>query len=122
MLAIQVFGDPSAAGPRRIVSLAPSAASADSAPVMSFGEAAAEGEMQAFGLDELPSYYEGAEGMDVGADGQLHVAVVESDGPTPGARPGSALPRAPLAGLTEPSPNGLLPIVATNDSYTTPIG
>lgn len=114
MLAIQMFGDPSAAGPRRIVSLAPSTALADSAPVMSFGEAAAEGEMQAFGLDELPSYYAGAEGLDVGADGQLHVAVVESDGPTPGARPGSALPRAPLAGLTESGPNGLLPIVAAN--------
>ena len=82
---------------------------------MSFGEAAAEGEMQAFGLDELPSYYDGAEGMDVGADG----AVARRRGriamrPTPGARPGSALPRAPLAGLTESGPNGLLPIVAAN--------
>lgn len=114
MVSIQLFGDPSAAGPRRVVSLDPSTASADTAPRLSFGEAAAEGEMQAFGLDELPSYYEGAEGMDVGADGQLRVAVVESGGQTPGARPAMALPRAPLAGLTEAGPNGLLPIVAAN--------
>jgi|CXWL01.1.fsa_nt_gi polysaccharide deacetylase 2 family uncharacterized protein YibQ len=112
LTSIQLFGDPSAAGPRGIVALDPSAASAESAPVMEFGAAAAEGEMQAFGLDELPTYYEGATGMDVGSDGQLHVAVVESDGPTPGARPGSPLPRAPIAGLTEQGPNGLLPIVA----------
>ena len=33
--AIQVFGDPAAAGPRRIVSLEPSQASAETAPRMS---------------------------------------------------------------------------------------
>ncbi|GAM97152.1 putative periplasmic protein YibQ [alpha proteobacterium U9-1i] len=114
LVSIQIFGDPSAAGPRRIIALDPSAASAESAPRIEFGAAAAEGEMQAFGLDELPAYYEGAEGMEVGADGQLHVAVVET--PTAqGARPAaSPLPRAPIAGLTEQGANGLLPIIAQN--------
>ena len=114
LVAIQVFGDPSAAGPRRVVALDPNAASAETAPRIEFGEAAADGEMQAFGLDELPQYYEGANGMDVGADGQLHVAVVETAPQAQGGRPVSPLPRAPLAGLTEQGPNGLLPIVGAN--------
>lgn len=115
LVSIQVFGDPSAAGPRRIVALDPNAASAGTAPRIEFGEAAADGEMQAFGLDELPQYYEGANGLDVGADGQLHVAVVETpQTPSAGGRPVSPLPRAPLAGLTEQGSNGLLPIVGAN--------
>jgi polysaccharide deacetylase 2 family uncharacterized protein YibQ len=115
LVAIQVFGDPSAAGPRRVVTLDPNAASAETAPRIEFGEAAADGEMQAFGLDELPQYYEGANGMDVGSDGQLHVAVVETpQAPGAGGRPASPLQRAPFAGLTEQGPNGLLPIVGAN--------
>jgi polysaccharide deacetylase 2 family uncharacterized protein YibQ len=107
--AIQVFGDPSAAGPRRTVSLQPSNAEAN-APRVSFSDAAEEGaEMQTFGIDELPQTGEFGE---IDANGELRVAVVESQ-PAPNAgRPASPpLPRAPLAGLFENGPNGLLPIV-----------
>jgi polysaccharide deacetylase 2 family uncharacterized protein YibQ len=109
--AVQLFGDPSAAGPRRVLSLAPSDAAA-SAPRVSFADAAEEGaEMEVFSLDELP--FAGEVG-DVGADGQLRVSVVEA-APAAGSRLGGApLPRAPLAGLTEAGPNGVLPIIAAN--------
>src|SRR5262245_28596770 len=43
VVAIQVFGDPSAAGPRGFVSLAPNSAQAATAPRISFSEAASEG-------------------------------------------------------------------------------
>ena len=115
--SVQVYGDPAAAGPRRVISLDPTAASASAVPRMSFGEAAAEGsQLQPYELDELPDYYPGAESLDVGPAGELRVAVVES--PTPAAAPrrpaAAALPRAPFPGLTEPGANGLLPIVAAN--------
>jgi polysaccharide deacetylase 2 family uncharacterized protein YibQ len=110
--AIQVFGDPSAAGPRGVIELAPSDADA-SAPTVSFSDVAEDAaDMQHFGLDELP--YAGEIG-DIGADGQLRVSVVESTTGSSGARrPASPLPRAPIAGLTEVGPNGVLPIVASN--------
>lgn len=112
--AIQFFGDPSAAGPRRVIQLNPSAAFADAQRVP-FHEAAQEGsELQQFGLNELPPYPgpEGqpAGGYEIGSDGQLHVAVVESDTGT-AVSPAQPLPRAPFAGLTERGPNGPLPIV-----------
>lgn len=110
VVVIQLFGDPSAAGPRRVLSLAPADAAA-SAPRIAFSDAAEEG----IGLDqhladELPYFGEIGE---IDANGELRVAVVE----TPqGAsrRSTSPLPPAPLAGLTEPGPNGPLPIVAAN--------
>ena len=119
IVSIQVFGDPSAAGPRGVVSLNPAAASADDgAPRMSFSDAAAEGEdMHPVGLDQLPvADPTGAEVGEVGADGQLRVAVVDTpEAPTPGtAPPPSPLPRAPFAGMTERGPNGLLPIIGPN--------
>lgn len=109
---IQIFGDPSAAGPRRIVALAPSDAAAD-APRIAFADAAIDGggEFETFSLDELPQT--GAEIGEIGIDGQLRVAVVES--PETTRRPAaSPLPRAPIAGLTEAGPNGVLPIIAAN--------
>jgi polysaccharide deacetylase 2 family uncharacterized protein YibQ len=115
--AIQMFGDPAAAGPRRVVELNPSAAFADAQRVP-FHEAAEEGsELQQFGLNELPPYEgAGAEGQpasgyEIGADGQLRVAVVETQSGAAQASPARPLPRAPLAGLTEQGPNGPLPIV-----------
>lgn len=113
--AIEVFGDPSAAGPRRVISLNPSAAEADAAPRMSFADAAAEGsELQPFGLDELPQY-DGAEIGEIDAEGQLRVAVVETpEAGTPARAVSPPLPRAPFTGLTEPGPNGPLPVVASN--------
>ena len=73
--AIQVFGDPSAAGPRGVISLAPDDADA-SAPTVSFSDVAEEAvDMQHFGLDELP--YAGEIG-EIGVDGQLRVSVVEA--------------------------------------------
>ena len=105
IVSIQVFGDPSAAGPRRVISLNPAAAAAEAAPRMSFSDAAQEGsEIQPTDLNALPI------GDPPSEDGQVHVAVVDS---APSATPSSPpLARAPLAGLTEPGPNGMLPIVA----------
>jgi polysaccharide deacetylase 2 family uncharacterized protein YibQ len=113
LVSIQVFGDPSAAGPRRILSLTPPAASAESAPHISFADAAADGSaLEHFELDELPPA-PGAEIGEIDRSGQLRVAVVEA--PEPNARPAAPpLTRAPLAGLSEPGPNGPLPIIAAN--------
>jgi polysaccharide deacetylase 2 family uncharacterized protein YibQ len=112
--AIQVFGDPSAAGPRRVLSLAPGDAAAD-APRISFADAADQtgGDYEAFNLDELPAYGGGGEVGEIDSNGELRVAVVEA--PEASARPRAPpLPRAPIQGLTEPGPNGPLPIVAAN--------
>lgn len=112
LAAVQLFGDPSAAGPRRTVSLAPSSAEAN-APRVSFTDAAEEGaEMQVFGIDELPQTGEYGE---IDSNGELRVAVVEAQPAPNTARPaGPPLPRAPLAGLFENSPNGPLPVIAAN--------
>lgn len=112
LAAIQMFGDPSAAGPRRVVSLQPSEASAN-APRVSFTDAAEEGaEMQTFGIDELPFAGEYGE---VDSSGELRVSVVEAPPATVNGRPASPpLPRAPLAGLFENGPNGPLPVIAPN--------
>jgi polysaccharide deacetylase 2 family uncharacterized protein YibQ len=106
--AIQLFGDPSAAGPRRVLSLAPSDAAAN-APRVAFSDAAEEGfELEQYLAEELP--YSGEIG-EIDANGELRVAVVESPAHRPNVTP---LPRAPLAGLSEQGPNGPLPIVAAN--------
>jgi len=112
LAAVQLFGDPSAAGPRHSVSLAPSSAEAN-APRVSFSDAAEEGaEMQMFGIDELPQTGEYGE---IDSNGELRVAVVEAQPAPNAARPaGPPLPRAPLAGLFENGPNGPLPVIATN--------
>jgi hypothetical protein len=113
--AIQIFGDPSAAGPSRVVALAPNDASAN-APTVSFSDAAIDengDEYELFDLSELPDASAGAEIGEIGSDGQLRVSVVESSESSrrPAASP---LPRAPIAGMTEPGPNGVLPIIAAN--------
>lgn len=116
VIAIQVFGDPSAAGPRGVVSLAPNSAQAATAPRISFSEAASEGAQFApmGGLSD-PSTTTAGQIGEIGADGQLRVSVVsapevDSSG-TPATRP---LPRAPIAGLTQQGPNGPMPIIAQN--------
>ncbi|MGD9814462.1 MAG: divergent polysaccharide deacetylase family protein [Hyphomonadaceae bacterium] len=107
--AVQVFGDPSAAGPRGVVSLAPAEAVA-SAPAVGFENVDTLGEYAEYNLDELPQY---GEVGDIDPQGQLRVSVVEA--PQPQRANASPLPRAPFAGLTEPRPGGgLLPIVAAN--------
>jgi len=114
--AIQIFGDPSAAGPRRVIALAPTDAAAD-APTVSFADAAIDeggGEFEMFDLSELPDASVGAEVGEIGPDGQLRVAVVEAPEATRRPPPASPLPRAPIAGMTEPGPNGVLPIIASN--------
>ncbi len=110
--SIQVFGDPSAAGPRRVLSLGPSEAAAD-APHVSFAEAADDvGAYEQYDLEEPPAYG-GGEFGEIDASGELRVAVVEAPQPAP-RRAVAPLPRAPLAGLSEPGPNGRLPIIAAN--------
>lgn len=111
LVSIQVFGDPDAAGPRRVLSLQPSNAAAN-APRVSFSDAAEEGaDMQMFGIEELPFAGEYGE---IDSTGELRVSVVESTAVS-ARRPASPpLPRAPLAGLTENGPNGPLPIIGPN--------
>lgn len=111
-IGIQVFGDPSAAGPHRVISLAPSGASATSAPRISFSEAAQEGSQIApLGLDGEATTTSAQVG-EIGADGQLRVSVV--DAPEASAHAVPPLARAPIAGLTQNSPSGPLPIIASN--------
>lgn len=114
LASIQVFGDPSAAGPRRIISLEPAAAVASEggAPVISLGDALIEEGMQPFDLSELPPHT--AEVGEIGEGGQLRVSIVEAPEARPNAPRASPLPRAPIAGLTETGPNGPLPIIAAN--------
>jgi polysaccharide deacetylase 2 family uncharacterized protein YibQ len=111
--SIQIFGDPSAAGPRRVISLEPQGASAaTSAPRLDFADAVAGEDMEVFDLNELPTH--GAEVGEIGPDGELRVAVVEAPEATrvhPAARP---LPRAPFQGMTEQGPNGPMPIIGPN--------
>lgn len=111
--AIQVFGDPEAAGPRRIVSLSPGDAAAETAPRISLSDAmGAEEDMSVFDLSELPPY--DAEIGEITPQGELRVAVVETPERTPAAAPVRPLPRAPIAALTERGPNGVLPIIAAD--------
>jgi polysaccharide deacetylase 2 family uncharacterized protein YibQ len=116
VLVIQFFGDPSAAGPRRVVALSPEAATSDTAPRMSISDAIAP--VADLSLDDLhvedgptrgsePASAGGAGGAD--ANGQVRIAVVEAPAKQRAPQP---LPRAPIAGLTEPGPLGPLPIVA----------
>ncbi len=105
--AIQIFGDPAAAGPRSVVALDAAAGSGEHAPHLSFSEAAGAQlptmGMEVTPLDALPRFSE------VDPDtGQLRVATTAP----PGGRVASPLPAAPLAGLTEPGPSGPLPIIA----------
>ncbi|MET0182035.1 MAG: divergent polysaccharide deacetylase family protein [Caulobacterales bacterium] len=105
--AIQVFGDPSAAGPREFIQLAPGPAHADAAPHISFSELAEAGAeldpmLETIPVDDLPH---GAEPAD-GTGGQVQISMVESDVSRPqNVRP---LPRAPIPALLQ---NGM-PIVA----------
>ncbi|HVZ99699.1 MAG TPA: divergent polysaccharide deacetylase family protein [Caulobacterales bacterium] len=105
LLAVQVLGDPSAAGPKRIVELAPNVASAEAAPRVSFADAAAEGQ-ELHAPDLAPGDDTTSEG-----DGELRVAVVESPSAAPAVAV-SPLARAPIAGMAEPGPHGPMPIVA----------
>lgn len=107
---VQLFGDPRAAGPRRVVSLEPNVAAAD-APRISFSDAAEEyGDYEVYDLEELPPA--SGEIGEIDSNGELRVSVVEA--PEASRQRARALPRAPIAGLTEQSPYGPLPIVAEN--------
>jgi polysaccharide deacetylase 2 family uncharacterized protein YibQ len=113
VISIQIFGDPSAAGPRRTLSLEPGAADAGSAPRVSLSDVVADTGLTPYNLDELPEY--GAEIGEITPDGELRVSVVETpEAGAPSRRPASPLARAPIAGLSEPGPNGPLPIIAAN--------
>ncbi|HVY85246.1 MAG TPA: divergent polysaccharide deacetylase family protein [Caulobacterales bacterium] len=109
LIAIQVLGDPSAAGPKHIIDLNPSVASADTAaPRVSFADASAQGQ-QLQPPDMAP---DDTTTDTTTADGELRVAVVESPNQTPSTPAVSPLPRAPIAGLFESGPHGPMPIVA----------
>jgi hypothetical protein len=113
--SVQVFGDPKDGGPRRVLTLNPAAAAAETAPRLSLSDAAAEGaELDLFGMDEyLPEAEPGDEIPETAAPGELRVAVAEA--PDAARRPAAApLARAPIAGLYEQGSNGPLPIIASN--------
>ncbi|MGH6950803.1 MAG: divergent polysaccharide deacetylase family protein [Vitreimonas sp.] len=90
--AIQLFGDPEAAGPRSVLSLGPGTADA-AAPHLSFSEA----------VDETGGTY-----------GARERAGMPEAAHTLAQRTVAPLARAPLAGLSERGPDGVLPIVAAN--------
>lgn len=115
--AIQWLGDPAAAGPRRIVALAPGPMSADAAPHVSFSEVAEAGaELDpAFdftSIDDLPAH-DGAAPADAGP-GEVRIAVVEAGAAPRPLAPARPLVRAPIAGLTERGVHGPLPIAAAD--------
>ncbi len=110
--AIQVFGDPSAAGPKRVIELAPGDASAETAPRIDFADAIGGESMSVYDLSELPPYQ--SEVGEIGVDGELRVAVVETPEAAAARAPGRPLVRAPITGLTERGPNGPLPIVSAD--------
>lgn len=113
LVAVQMFGDPAAAGPRRVISLTPGQASAEMAPSVDFADAIAGEDMHVFDIGELP--FADGQIAEIDGTGELRIAVVETPESGRPARPGaSPLPRAPLAGLTESGPNGPLPIIAAN--------
>lgn len=115
LLGVQVFGDPAAAGPRSRISLEPAAAAAaeGGAPRVTLGDAVIDEGMQPFDLSELPPH--AAEVGEIGEGGELRVSIVEAPETRPGAqRAASPLPRAPIAGMTERGPSGLLPVIAAN--------
>ncbi len=110
--AVQTFGDPGAAGPRQVISLAPG--EAEAAPRVSFSDAASTAPGFDIPLDETAiADQPPAEGEDA-APGEVRISMVEAgaeDAPrrVPPARP---LPRAPIAALTQRGPMGPLPVVA----------
>jgi hypothetical protein len=110
--AIQMFGDPGAAGPRRVIALSPGEASAETAPRVSLADAMGEEGMSVFDLSELPTYE--SEVGEISSNGELRVAVVETPEAAAARAPVRPLPRAPFAGLTERGPNGPLPIVGAD--------
>lgn len=104
--AITVFGDPRAAGPRRVLSLSTSADT--SATRMSVSEAAINPEQVA---TEDPAFYEDDPSLS-GAPDQ----VFEEEAPR-NRWASSPLPKAPLTGFYQAGPTGPLPIV-TPDGRT----
>ncbi|MGE3141772.1 MAG: divergent polysaccharide deacetylase family protein [Hyphomonadaceae bacterium] len=116
--AVQVLGDPAAAGPRRVLALEPGAVNAEAAARVSFSDAALPG--AEITMPDL-SYEDGpihgrepgdaahVDGAAQAGEGELRIAVVETSQARPQRQP---LARAPIAGLTERGPLGLLPIVA----------
>ena len=104
-----VFGDPSAAGPRRVVSLEPAPPSAEARR----GSRSRKRRRRRWrfrtrrvAVDQPPRSAKST------ATGELRVAVVEAPEAASAAAPASPLPRAPIAGLDRSRPNGPLPIIA----------
>lgn len=123
---IQLFGDPGAASPRRVVSLSPAPASAGVAERVPFSEAAVDsfdlGAMgEALPLDENGQPIPGAAptgpagafpaGDPNAPPGQLRITLVQ---PTRGTSSVTPLPRAPIAGLYEAGALGPVPIIASD--------
>ena len=97
--AIQMFGDPSAAGPRRIISLSPGGAEAsEAAPTLSLSDAAAEGAaLDPLAFDEFgepTAFGPDGEPLTTPGEGELRVAVVGA--PDQPRRQVSPLARAPI--------------------------
>lgn len=115
--AIQFFGDPSAAGPRGFVSLAPSNASAASSAHVPFAQAAEAGaDLGEWASADASASLDPtlAEG-DAPVDGEVRISMVSSgatSAPPMATAPVRPLSPAPASGLTEPGPTGVLPVVA----------
>jgi polysaccharide deacetylase 2 family uncharacterized protein YibQ len=110
--AIQIFGDPHAAGPHRIVALDESGAGAFRTPLSKVVLDPASASAAAAALQE--QY--GASSEPLPAMGEAGTGQDESANPIPAASP---LPRAPFAKLTARGPLGPLPVIAPDG--TTPL-
>jgi len=110
---VSLFGDPRAAGPRSVLSLAP--ASTGEAPRVSVSDAAVDPSVVA---QEDASFYDqtGDEnaGIDPSAPPTTGPDAAQKSAPK---RPPSPLPKAPFAGFFQPGPMGPLPVIA-NDGRT----
>ena len=113
-LFLLVLGDPTAGTPSTRVALKRPAAAAD--------EPAPSG-MEAFTLDTLGLYQDLGGGAVAGVDGQGEALITLPDGARLSAGPGAPIsaPRrapsdplaaAPIAGLSQPGPNGPLPVIS----------
>lgn len=109
--AVQMFGDPAAAGPRRVISLAPG--EAEAAPRVSFSDAASMAPGFDIPLDETAIADQAPhEGEEAVAEGEVRISMVETPDAPRRLAPARPLPRAPIAALTQRGPMGPLPIVA----------
>lgn len=107
---INLFGDPRAAGPRSVLSLAPS--ESGEAARVSVSDAAVD--PSAVTQEDASFYDQSGDGTD-GLDPATEAPMTGADGAQKGPRrPPSPLPKAPFNGFHQPGPMGPMPMIASD--------